>query len=356
MKILFGINSQGLGHTTRSHPLIEALIKRRHEVWIASSNKTLKFMNEEFGSKIKYFELPEYPYQDRAYLNTKFSTLGYLLDFPKYQKSFNKENELVKNLHSEQKFGCVISDSRYGVHLPNVPSYLINSYIRVGLGKLSFISRILTEAANNMIFLKNYSKLLIPDDEKNGVCGHMTQGLLFIRDPVYLGLLSMVKKRKVKNDLDYFFSVSGPEPQRTVFEKKVLSSLKNLKGKMAVALGNPESQTIEKKKNYVVYGYLNKRKQEEMLNRAKMVITRSGTSTITDLVELGKKALLVPTLGQPEQEDVAEYHHKKGHFMKKDLKDLDLAKDLKEAEKYKGYVSPSTTRKSVKKFLEVTGL
>ena len=355
MKVLFGINSWGLGHATRSYPLIEALIKRRHEVWIASSNRALKFMKNELGSKIKYFELPEYPYQDRAYRRDKFSTLGYLLNFPKYQKSFNKENKLIKNLHSEQKFGCVISDSRYGVHLPDVPSYLIHSHIRVGLGKLSFISRIITEIGN-LTFLKNYSRLLIPDEEKNGVCGPMTHDLLFIRDPVYLGLLSMVKKRKIKSDLDYFFSVSGPEPQRTVFEKKVLSSLKNLKGKMAVALGKPESQKIEKKKNYVVYGYLKRKKQEEMLNRAKMIITRSGPTTITDIVELGKKALLVPTLGHPEQEDVAEYHHKKRQFMKKALDDLDLAKDLKEAEKYKGYVSLSTTRKSVKRFLEVTGL
>ena len=355
MKVLFGISSQGLGHTTRCHPLIEALIKRRHEVWLASSTRTLNFMKKEFGSKIKYFELPEYPYQDRAYLKSRFSTLGYVLDIPKYQKSFNRENELVKNLHSVQKFGCAISDTRHGVHLPDVPSYFIYSHIRIGLGKLSFVSRIISELGN-LIFIKNYSRLLIPDDEKNGVCGPMTHDLLFIRNPVYLGLLSMVKKRKVKNDLDYFFSVSGPEPQRTVFEKKVLSSLKNLKGKIAVALGKPESQKIEKKKNYAVYGYLNREKQEEMLNRAKMVITRSGTTTITDVVELGKKALLVPTLGQPEQEDVAEYHHKKKHFMKKDLKDLDLEKDLKEAEKYKGYVSPSTTRKSVKRFLEVTGL
>ena len=355
MKVLFGVNSQGLGHITRCYPLIEALIKRKHEVWIASSNRALKFVKNELGSKIKYFELPEYPFQDRAYLKNKFSTLGYVLDFPKYQKSFNKEHELIKKLHLEQKFGCVISDSRYGVHLPGVPSYLIHSHIRIGLGKLSFISRIITELGN-VTFLKNYSRLLIPDDEKNGVCGPMTHDLLFIRNPVYLGLLSMVKKRKVKNDLDYFFSVSGPEPQRTVFEKKVLSSIKNLKGKIAVTLGKPESQKIEKKKNCVVYGYLKKEKQEEMLNRARMIITRSGPTTITDIVELGKKALLVPTLGQPEQEDVAEYHHKKRQFMKKDLKNLDLPKDLKEAEKYKGYVSPSTTKKSVKRFLEVTGL
>ncbi len=47
-----------------------------------------------------------------------------------------------------------------------------------------------------------------------------------------------------------------------------------------------------------VYGYLDRRAQAEMLNRARVVFTRSGYTTLMELAELGKRALFVPPRGR----------------------------------------------------------
>jgi len=66
------------------------------------------------------------------------------------------------------------------------------------------------------------------------------------------------------------------------------------------------------------------------------VISRSGYSTIMDLAILGKKAILVPTPGQTEQEYLAKYHFEKGRFYTQKQNEFDLEKALEELKEYKG--------------------
>jgi hypothetical protein len=55
-----------------------------------------------------------------------------------------------------------------------------------------------------------------------------------------------------------------------------------------------------------------------------------------DLIVIEKKAILIPTPGQTEQEYLAKYHFEKGHFYAQKQKDFDLVKALKESENYNG--------------------
>jgi len=59
-----------------------------------------------------------------------------------------------------------------------------------------------------------------------------------------------------------------------------------------------------------------------MILSASSIITRSGYTTIMELVSLGKSALLVPTPGQTEQEYLAEYLKQRGWFTILSQKDL----------------------------------
>ena len=47
------------------------------------------------------------------------------------------------------------------------------------------------------------------------------------------------------------------------------------------------------------------------MEKAEYVISRSGYSTIMDIIALGKKSILIPTPGQTEQEYLANYLFKK---------------------------------------------
>jgi UDP-N-acetylglucosamine:LPS N-acetylglucosamine transferase len=52
----------------------------------------------------------------------------------------------------------------------------------------------------------------------------------------------------------------------------------------------------------------------EMIESSDLIITRSGYTTLMELVSLNLTALIIPTPGQTEQEYLAEYLSEKGWF------------------------------------------
>jgi UDP-N-acetylglucosamine:LPS N-acetylglucosamine transferase len=51
---------------------------------------------------------------------------------------------------------------------------------------------------------------------------------------------------------------------------------------------------------------------QRVINAADIIISRSGYSTVMDVLPLGKKCIFIPTPGQPEQEYLAAYLAQKG--------------------------------------------
>jgi len=125
-----------------------------------------------------------------------------------------------------------------------------------------------------------------------------------------------------------------------------------MNGKIVVTLGRPDKEVFRKEENIEVYSILNKEKREELLNRAKMVISRSGYSTIMDLAVIKTRALLIPTPGQVEQEYLAEYHMEKGNFYCVDQDRVNLPEDVKKARKYSGVRRECNVEKSVENTIE----
>jgi len=116
----------------------------------------------------------------------------------------------------------------------------------------------------------------------------------------------------------------------------------------------PEKKDFYERRGTIeIYGLLSRVKQNEMMNRAKLVITRSGYSTVMDLAELKKKAILIPTDGQPEQEYLAAYHKKLGNNFSVKLKKLKLPEHLEKAKKYHGYKALHNTKKTIKNIVEM---
>ncbi len=110
--------------------------------------------------------------------------------------------------------------------------------------------------------------------------------------------------------------LSGPEPQRTIFENILLSQITQVKGTIAFVRGLPDAETIPafQQQGLVFYNHLPAGQLEDLLNESQLIVCRAGYSTIMDLVALEKKAILVPTPGQTEQEYLATSLFKKGIF------------------------------------------
>ena len=122
--------------------------------------------------------------------------------------------------------------------------------------------------------------------------------------------------------------VSGPEPQRTVFENLVREQLKIVNMKSLMVIGKPAVKNKVTSGLLTEVGHLNSQEMESVLAKCQMVVARSGYSTIMDLAVLGKKVLLIPTVRQTEQEYLAEYLSNRKMAFRQSQKDFNLMRAL----------------------------
>jgi uncharacterized protein (TIGR00661 family) len=356
MKVLFAFNSYGLGHATRTLPIVKEVLRRKHKVFITTSGRSLDFLKKELGKKAMYFELRDYSFS-KVFSEKKFSAKKFFLLSRLFIKEIKIEHQELLKLHAQHKFDVVFADARMGMWIPGIPCYLMTNQIKVGDGGLlNNFAQWYSEKFNRNV-RKNFTKVVVPDTKAKSISGELTHNLKKFKpqDIEYIGILSMLEKKKVNQDIDIFISISGPEPQRTVFENKVMEQLDTLQGKnVVITLGVPEKINYHKKIGTItIYGMLNRQKQAQTMNRAKLVVTRSGYSTVMDLAELGKKALYIPTSGQPEQEYLAKYHMEQKNNLMVRIENLNLAADCKKALTYKGYKPLHRTNESVRRCLKL---
>ncbi len=348
MKILFGVFEWGLGHATRSKPLISGLLEAGHKVDIVSSGNALKFLKHEFGNKCRYFNIKSMGAS--PYSRYGFFILRYLLSSPKMLYQLEIARLKVKKLLKKYRYDRIISDCRYDVYDGINNSFLITHQLRLKSPILEgIVGRIIASMAN-----MHYNCVIVPDFPRRQLTGTLSVDHDYKVPINYIGILSHLKKKKVAEDIDYFIPISGPEPQRTVFEEKILRQVGGLKGTVVIAGGKPGNEGKIKKNNIHFHHFLNSKKQADMMNRAKFVISRSGYTTVMDLIELDKKrALFVPTPGQSEQEYLGDLYEKKRLFHHVHQRKMHLWRDVNVDKKFSGFRAPWKTEKSVKKFMEI---
>jgi UDP-N-acetylglucosamine transferase subunit ALG13 len=333
-RILYGVYHWGLGHATRSLGLIRALLERGDEVTVLmQAGPGMRLLQSELGDACEY-----YPFRDTPAPFSRYPVVFYLrmtAAMPWVLAGYRREHRETEKLVARRHFDCVVSDSRFGVWSRAVPSYCIFHSIHQFVPFLSGLTEPLVEWGQRGL-LKGYTKVLIPDVEQggglSGWLGHDPRFDWGDGRLVYIGPLSSVPRMQVDQDVDVFFSVSGIEPQRGLLEELVLEALPRLSGKIIVTLGRPKDAGERRDiAGATVYGYLDRQRQAEMLNRAKLVMTRSGYTTLMELAGLGRRALFVATPGQSEQEYLAKFHRERGHVWSVEQRHLDIPRDLERA-------------------------
>lgn len=338
-RILFGVYHWGLGHATRSLGLIRALLDRGDEVTILMQpGAGMQLLRSELGDACEFL-----PFRDTPAPFSRYPVVFYLrmtAAMPQVLAGFRREHRYTERLVAERHLDCVVSDSRFGVWSREVPSYCILHSIHQVVPFASGLTQPVAEWGQRRL-LRGFTRILIPDVAENGGLsgwlGHEPgfdwgEGRL-----VYIGPLSSVPRMDVEQDIDVFFSVSGIEPQRGLLADLVLEALPRLSGRIVVTLGRPQDDgECREVSGATVYGYLDRERQAEMLNRARLVMTRSGYTTLMELAGLGRRALFVATPGQSEQEYLARFHRERGHVWSVQQKELDIPRDLEHAKAARG--------------------
>lgn len=332
-RILFAVHDWGLGHATRSLVLIRALVARGDAVTILMAESPgLALLRAELGDACEYFEYEDIPKPFSRYPAVFYFRMSCAV--PQVWLCFSREQRLTERLVRERRFDAVVSDSRLGVRSREVPSYcLFHSLRQIIPGRPARLERTVERAQRHL--LANYRAILVPDvDGNDALAGDLAHDLDLDWNGklVYLGPLSEIAANDVSEDIDYFFSISGVEPHHTMLAERVLAALPSLPGRSVVALGRPGAADVREQDRATIHGYLDRRAQGEMLARSRVIVGRSGYTTLMELAGLGKRALFVPTPGQSEQEYLAKHHRERGHVFSTTQKTLDIAADLARAE------------------------
>ena len=355
MRVLFAVHDWGLGHATRDLALIRALVAAGHDVTIISAGRAMRLLNQELDGRCNYIERGDIP--KPLSRHPFWFYLRMSLAMPAVMRIWRRDHRYVADLCRERHFDRIISDTRYGICLPEVPSYYIVHSLRQIIPGRPYLLEKFVEYSQTRL-LAGARKILVPDFETAGLAGDLCHDTACRWGDdwlAYIGILSSVAHDPVEEDIDCFISVSGAEPQRSIFEEIVLAQIGELAGRrIVVALGRAdEAQRVWEDGKVTVWSYMNRSRQQEMMNRARLVVTRSGYTTLMELAELGKRALLIPTVGQSEQEYLGDYHERLGHWHTVRQSKLRLGRDVPAALEYPGLGRTPRTSDTVGRFLEL---
>lgn len=335
-KILFGVLDWGLGHASRSIPLIDSLLQNDIDISVVSSGSALTMLTEHYPY-LPFFELPAF--NIRLSTGTS-SVLKIACQLPHFYDVINKEHKITEKLIRLNQYDGIISDNRYGLWSKKVPAIFITHQLFIKAPNAFRFSEPLINKINHH-YIKKFDSCWVPDfldiTQLSGRLSHFGSTKFSVE---YIGPLSRFSSMESDNkSLKYeaIAILSGPEPQRSIFEEILVREMNRIDADFCLVRGLPESGIkIIQKGRITIHNYLDSNELSNVISKSKLVICRSGYSSIMDLAALGAKALLVPTPGQSEQEYLASYHQKLHHYLAVNQNELDLPEQLKQAIGYPG--------------------
>ncbi|HQV76962.1 MAG TPA: glycosyltransferase [Chitinophagales bacterium] len=342
----------GLGHATRCMPIIDVLLKNKHRVLIAGNGDSFLLLKETYPS-CTFYELPAYNIQ---YSNGKNAALQSLLQTPKIMRAIEQENSTLQQITTIEKIDLIISDNRYGIRHPDIKSIIICHQIALqSPSPFGFMNPVFLKLHLQQIH--KFNALWIPDNENEPtLSGKLSHDISFKIPHRYIGILSRFsnysKQVSFVDELDFdvLIVLSGVEPQRTTLEQELIHQFKKRKEKVLLIQGKTEvfSQSIED--NCTIISYLNTNDLFSAIQKSKILIARSGYSTVMDLAVLDKQAIFIPAAGQTEQEYLAKTLSEKGfavacHPQKININEAIL--HLKKCNGFKNYTTNSMVLESI---------
>ncbi|MCP4124281.1 MAG: UDP-N-acetylglucosamine--N-acetylmuramyl-(pentapeptide) pyrophosphoryl-undecaprenol N-acetylglucosamine transferase [Bacteroidetes bacterium] len=327
----------GLGHATRSMPVINVLLEWGANVILAGDGRSLHLLRKEY-SGLQSVELPSYKVR---YTSGPGMVAITLLRVPVYLSAVFREHRKLEQLVEELQLDMVISDNRYGIWSARVPSvFICHQLAIIPPQSIDWMTPYVHQLHRR--FYRNFDQVWVPDFEGDGnLTGRLTHRYPLTEHSRFTGPLSRFKNKSPSTDPEYVAKfivvLSGPEPQRTLLEDKILEQARSIEGDFIIVQGKTESFQVERQDNLRLISYLTADQLFDTMSNCDVVISRSGYSTVMDLCFLGKKAVFIPTPGQTEQVYLGEKLQAQNMAVVCDQDALDLKEALKRVESIKGF-------------------
>lgn len=306
--VLFAPLNWGLGHASRSIPIIYKYLDQDYNVILAADGDAYSLLSQEFP-QLKIIRLADIRVK---YLKGFLFPLGLCTIALKISYKNYKEHIQLAQIIEQVSVDVVISDNRYGLWSKKVKNILITHQLSIFPPKIlrfstAFLRKIIQKK------LSHFDEVWVPDYESEpslaGLLSHQKNVHPNIK---YIGPISRYSQEVVAENEEIVAIISGPEPFKNQLANKI-AEISTVNSMNITMYGNgikltkeaPFVNVIQKASFYQL---------NTALNQANLVIASGGYTTLMDLHLLQKKAILIPTPNQTEQEYLAKTNQSHPHF------------------------------------------
>lgn len=308
-RILVAPLDWGLGHSARCIPIIHALLQRGAVPIIGADNGPLALLRGEFPE----MEHVRIPGATIRYSKGGSQLWSMLRQFPEMVRSVRTENALFDRIRRDLYLHAVISDQRFGLRAHQLPSVLITHQVFPFTPIAQGVLRKL-----NQRHIARFDRCWIMDErEAPGLAGELSHGRNLPANARYIGTLSRMRPGQRGEVAHYRIVavISGPEPHRTLVDAILTEQLQRIEGQHLLVRGLPGKAEDEQRGNVLCVPHWGSAELAAAMAAAELVVSRSGYTTLMDLIALGRSALVIPTPGQAEQEYLGALHVRTGRFV-----------------------------------------
>ncbi len=321
MKILVAPLDWGLGHATRTIPIIRKFLAQGAEVDLAVSGKMSALYRGEFPD-LTQINIPGYGIR---YPRRGFEMPFWLLaNYRRILRVIRNEHEIAESLAKKHGYDTIFSDNRFGFYASGIKNIYMTHQLRIAFpGPFSALESL--GVAWHKHQMQKFDEIWMPDyADFPGLAGklsHVRYDESFAKKLKFIGPQSRFSKKdsykltsaNPLKKFDFLAVLSGPEPMRTSFEKAVLKAFAEIPGKQAIIRGLPgESKLPTAPPNVTLFNHLETSDFAETVKSAKVIVSRPGYSTVMDMENLGASCIFVPTPGQTEQVYLGKLLQKSG--------------------------------------------
>lgn len=330
----------GLGHASRMIPLIECLLDLGCKITIAACGGPLQMLQDEFSRRVDFID---FPVANIRYSGGKSQTLKLAGQIPFLLLNHWRERRFAPRVASAITVDMIISDNRYGFKSSFTYSVFVTHQLWVKLPQsISWMEKSVNSLLHKKI--RGFDSCLVPDNPSApGLSGELSHATTL--DLVkYIGPVSRFQKFSSSQNKKPFAELfnnfilvllSGPEPQRIILEKLLE---KELEGVDCIWFkGIPGKKQPTKRGTHWVFDHADSHIMAWAIENSRLVVSRSGYSTVMDLSVYGKKCVFIPTPGQTEQEYLAQHLQSQGYVTFLAQEQIpNLKKAILQAEKQQG--------------------
>jgi UDP:flavonoid glycosyltransferase YjiC (YdhE family) len=301
---------------------MQALLQRGAVPVIGADGGPLALLRKEFP-QLEHVRIPGV---NVRYSKGRSQLWSMARQFPAMVRSVRAEEALFNRLHQELRLDAVISDQRFGLRSARIPSVLITHQV--------FPFTPIAQGALRKVNLRQMARFdrcwIMDEPEAPGLAGELSHGAELPKNARYIGSVSRMGRSTrttmalPQKKYRIVAVISGPEPQRTLLDTVLTEQLRTIPGEHLLVRGLPTERMERRYDALTCVPHLGGDELASVMANAELVVSRSGYTTLMDLAALGRRALIIPTPGQAEQEYLGALHTTTGRFLVQRQERIDL--------------------------------